>query len=93
MFPNISKKSLLDELKENKKDFIKYLNKKKEEEKNKENGDMNNFLIIRLMIIKKIIYQKNHIKIKILKIFLIKMEKKMKTYIIKKIINLIMQVL
>ena len=42
LFPNISKKSLIDELKENKKDYIKYMNKKKEEEKNKENEDINN---------------------------------------------------
>jgi hypothetical protein len=40
LFPNISKKSLIDELKENKKDYIKYMNKKKEEDK--ENGDINN---------------------------------------------------
>ena len=42
LLPNISKKSLIDELKENKKDYIKYMNKKKEEEKNKENEDINN---------------------------------------------------
>lgn len=32
LFPNISKKSLIDELKENKNDYIKYMNKIKEEE-------------------------------------------------------------
>lgn len=42
MFPNISKKSLIDELKENKNDYIKYMNKIKEEEIKKENGDINN---------------------------------------------------
>ena len=40
LFPNISKKSLIDQLKENKKDYIKYMNKKKEEDK--ENGDIIN---------------------------------------------------
>ena len=40
LFPNISKKSLIDELKENKNDYIKYMNEKEEEEINKENGDI-----------------------------------------------------
>ena len=42
LFPNISKKSLLDELKENKNDYIKYMNKIKEEEIKKENENINN---------------------------------------------------
>lgn len=42
LFPNISKKSLIDELKENKNDYIKYINKIKEEEIKKENENINN---------------------------------------------------
>lgn len=42
LFPNISKKSLIDELKENKNDYIKYMNKIKEEEVKKENENINN---------------------------------------------------
>jgi len=42
LFPNISKKSLLDELKENRNDYIEYMKKIREEEINKENEDINN---------------------------------------------------